>query len=142
MPINRTFLLNAAQTVPKWCTRERTGAADGVFLGLNGGLARGGGSPRAVTNCAFLSPHPTLSRRERVLKVSLSRRERRFRKTTMTVGSIVILPSQAHSEVRRSPKSARRQAHVRSEGPSAEPGSRAGSSRNGAERHGRNTSNR
>jgi len=29
MPITRTFLLDAVQTVPKWCTRGRTGAADG-----------------------------------------------------------------------------------------------------------------
>lgn len=61
---------------------------------------------------------------------------------SMTVGSIVTLPSQAHSEVRRSPTSARCQAHVRSEVPSAWPGNRAGSCRNNAERHGRNTSNR
>ena len=30
MRINRTFLRKVVQTVPKWCTRGRADAADGV----------------------------------------------------------------------------------------------------------------
>ena len=108
--------------------------------------------PRAVTNRAFLSPHPTLSRRaedERLAspgggyeRLASPGGRGDLGRRSMTVGSIVTLPSQAHSEVRRSPTSACCQAHVRSEVPSAWPGNRAGSCRNNAERHGRNTSNR
>ena len=140
MRITRTCLLDGVQTVPKRCTRGRKGAADGS-AGLDGGMGRGGEPSHARLPIGLFYSLTLLSPGAGYERLASPAGRGDLGRRSMTVGGIVTLPLQALPEVRRSPTSARCQAHVRSEVSSAWPGNRAGSCRNGAERHGRNRSN-